>query len=315
MSATDVPTIIAACDGAERGRQAVALGHVVAQATGARLLIAAVYPHPGLPFPPPVGHHVDERTRADRAIRAVRDEMAPGSRTVVVAGLSPAHALCKLAESERARMIVVGSRHAAAGRHMGDADHALQVLRSAHAAVLVAPDDHPVSPTLRRIVVGFDEGAGSHDALAWGIELARSAGAHLHLISVVPQAASTWWVAGDAPIDPMSVDRWVEDREEGLAEAARAGLADAGDIATSFEVVPGTPTRELLRAADGADLLVVGSRRWATLAHLALGSVSEPVVRHSACPTLVVPRRHRGSGAGEQALAAAGLRPAASPTI
>ena len=203
MPTTDTPSILAACDGADRGRQAVVLGRIIAEATGARLTIAAVYPHPGLPFPPPVAHHVDERRRADRAIRAVRDDLAPGARTVVVPGLSPAHAICKLADDEGASMIVVGSRHAAAERRMADADHALQVLRSTHAAVLVAPDDRPVSPTIGRIVVGFDDGAGSHDALATAIELARATGAHLHLLSVVPRESNAWWVEGEATVDPV----------------------------------------------------------------------------------------------------------------
>ena len=65
MPTTDTTSIIAACDGAERGRQAVVLGRIIAEATGARLTIAAVYPHPGLPFPPLVTDHIDERRRAD----------------------------------------------------------------------------------------------------------------------------------------------------------------------------------------------------------------------------------------------------------
>ena len=183
-------------------------------------------PHPGLPFPPPVAHHVDERRRADRAIRAVRDDLAPGARTVVVPGLSPAHAICKLADDEGASMIVVGSRHAAAERRMADADHALQVLRSTHAAVLVAPDDRPVSPTIGRIVVGFDDGAGSHDALATAIELARATGAHLHLLSVVPRESNAWWVEGEATVDPLALDRWVERRRSELSSATREALRE-----------------------------------------------------------------------------------------
>ena len=150
MPTTDTPSIIAACDGADRGRQAVVLGRIIAEATGARLTIAAVYPHPGLPFPPPVTGHIDERRRADRAIRDVRDELAPGARTVVVPGLSPAHALCKLADEEGAGTIVVGSHHAASERRMGDADHALQVLRSTHAAVLTPPLDCSASPRTKK---------------------------------------------------------------------------------------------------------------------------------------------------------------------
>ena len=45
-------------------------------------------------------------------------------------------------------------------------------------------------------------------------------------------------------------------------------------------------------AAEG---VVLGSRRWARLAHVVLGSVSESVVRKSTCPTLVVPRRRRNA--------------------
>jgi hypothetical protein len=41
MPTTDAPSIIAACDGADRGRQAVVLGRIIAEATGARLTIGA----------------------------------------------------------------------------------------------------------------------------------------------------------------------------------------------------------------------------------------------------------------------------------
>ena len=176
---------------------------------------------------------------------------------------------------------------------MADADHALQVLRSTHAAVLVAPDDRPVSPTIGRIVVGFDDGAGSHDALATAIELARATGAHLHLLSVVPRESNAWWVEGEATVDPLALDRWVERRRSELSSATREALGSAGDIDTSVEVLSGGAIPRLLEASVGADLVVLGSRRWARLAHVVLGSVSEPVVRKSTCPTLVVPRRRR----------------------
>ena len=306
MPTTETPSIIAACDGADRGRQAVALGRIIAEATGARLTIVAVYPHPGLPFPPPVGHHVDERHRADRAIRAVRDDLAPGSRTAVVPGLSPAHALCKLADEEGANMIVVGSRHTSAERRMTDADHALQVLHSTHAAVLVVPDDHPVAPGIRRIVVGFDDGAGSQDAVETAIELARATGAHLHLVAVVPHETAAWWLAGDA-VEPAALDRWAGQRRAELADAAREALERAADVGTSSEVLSGGVIPCLLEASAGADLLVLGSRRWARIAHVVLGSVSEPIVRRSTCPTLVVPRR-RHNAVGDDSQLTASVR-------
>ncbi len=63
-------------------------------------------------------------------------------------------------------------------------------------------------------------------------------------------------------------------------------------MATSFEVVAGSATGELLAAAAEADLLVLGSRRWGTIARIALGSIAEPIVRRTPCPTLIVPRGH-----------------------
>jgi len=43
-------TIIAGCNGRERGRGAVSLGHAISVATGARLGLVGVHHHPPLPF-------------------------------------------------------------------------------------------------------------------------------------------------------------------------------------------------------------------------------------------------------------------------
>ena len=56
-------------------------------------------------------------------------------------------------------------------------------------------------------------------------------------------------------------------------------------------MVVGHPAEELIRADEGLDLLVLGSRRWGPVRRLALGSTSERVIRDAACPVLVPPRR------------------------
>ena len=53
-------------------------------------------------------------------------------------------------------------------------------------------------------------------------------------------------------------------------------------------MVGGPPALELLKAAQNADLLVVGSRGHGAFAGMLLGSVSEHCVTHSLCPVVVV---------------------------
>jgi nucleotide-binding universal stress UspA family protein len=301
MSTEDPRTIIAGCDGGDRGRQAVALACTLAGLTAARLLIVGVYPHPALPFPPPIAHREDERRRMEQALRAVRDELAPQARIFAVPGLSPAHALCDTAELKEASTIVVGSRHQPAAR-MGDADHALQVLRSAKASVLVAPDDRPAPSALRRITVGFDGGASSRDALAVAARLAHDAGGSLTVLSAIPPEVSDWWFQGSS-LDREIIEHHRQTRGRELEDAAHETLRGLAPVDAAHELPQGDAVTQLVDASASADLLVLGSRRWGALGRLVLGTVSEAVVRESRCPTLVVPRPHgRGSASVDGAV-------------
>ena len=53
-------------------------------------------------------------------------------------------------------------------------------------------------------------------------------------------------------------------------------------------VVQGPPAKVLLDAAKGADLLVVGSHGHGGFVGMLLGSVSQHVLHHAACPVVVV---------------------------
>jgi nucleotide-binding universal stress UspA family protein len=68
-----------------------------------------------------------------------------------------------------------------------------------------------------------------------------------------------------------------------------ARLVPAGE-GVSTELREGDPTDGLVGAAVGADLLVVGSRRWGRLNRVVLGSTSEDLVALAPCSVLVVPR-------------------------
>jgi 7-cyano-7-deazaguanine synthase in queuosine biosynthesis len=67
-------TIVAGCNGYERGRRAVSLAHAIAAATGARLVLLGVHHNPRLPFP---DTYAEQHAALEHALRAVRDELAP----------------------------------------------------------------------------------------------------------------------------------------------------------------------------------------------------------------------------------------------
>jgi nucleotide-binding universal stress UspA family protein len=75
----------------------------------------------------------------------------------------------------------------------------------------------------------------------------------------------------------------------GRRDALAAPFASAG-IRAATEILSGDPAQTLLAAAEqrGADLVVLGSHGLAGGGRFVLGSVSERVLRHAHCSTLVV---------------------------
>lgn len=119
-----------------------------------------------------------------------------------------------------------------------------------------------------RIVVGVDGSAAAAVALGWAATEARLRGAELVVCSVVERHHGR-----DGPVDG----------------AASLGLEEsAGGYPTTVLTRYGKPEVELIAAAEGADLLIVGSRGRGRLAGSLLGSVSRACLAHARCPVVVV---------------------------
>jgi len=69
-----------------------------------------------------------------------------------------------------------------------------------------------------------------------------------------------------------------------LADAISAAVGPDSAVTVRPQVVQGHPAQVLLEAADGADLLVVGSRGHGGFESALLGSVSQHCVHHARCP-------------------------------
>jgi nucleotide-binding universal stress UspA family protein len=75
-------------------------------------------------------------------------------------------------------------------------------------------------------------------------------------------------------------------------EVLVSALADAGVAADDNRVTTtpaeGHPAEVLMQKAAGAELLVVGSRGYGRIFGALLGSVSQYVAAHAACPVVVI---------------------------
>ena len=141
--------------------------------------------------------------------------------------------------------------------------------------------------TGRRIVVGIDGSQPSRLALQWAMRQAELTGATVDAIH-----------AWDMP--PINDPALVVVMPDDLKNAAERVVADTIlEVAGAHPAVPvrgravqGYPATVLIRAAQDADLLVVGSRGHGGFVGALLGSVSQHCVHHATCPVVVIRGQH-----------------------
>jgi nucleotide-binding universal stress UspA family protein len=84
-----------------------------------------------------------------------------------------------------------------------------------------------------------------------------------------------------------------DDARHGLKETVEQVIGAAEEPArVQTEILEGPPALMLLKAAEGAEVLVVGSRGHGAFAGMLLGSVSQHCVHHATCPIVVVRHPH-----------------------
>ena len=143
----------------------------------------------------------------------------------------------------------------------------------------------------RNILVAIDGSPTATAALEEAIDLARSDGARLVLLSIA--APPRWRFTGPTYV-PYPTD---EELQRAAWDAlARAEALVPADVPVSSIVRLGSPAAEIVaRAVEGGhDLIVMGSRGHGLLGALLLGSVSRAVVARSAVPVLVSRRPSDG---------------------
>ncbi|PKW25656.1 universal stress protein [Phycicoccus duodecadis] len=184
--------------------------------------------------------------------------------------------------SRSAALVVVGATGFGLLSHTTMGAVARQVLAHARCFVLVVGHETAGAPTRGgRVVVGVDGSKASLTALRAAAHEAQRLGGSLEVVHV-------WQASGAHDPTLASASSW-EDYEQGIERSVRATLAEPGlpAVPAAVHVVREDPVRALVEHAEGADLLVVGSRGAGGFEGLRLGSTATSLVGRCPAPLLV----------------------------
>src|SRR5580658_2350584 len=145
-----------------------------------------------------------------------------------------------------------------------------------------------------RIVVGVDGSPTSRAALRWAVRQAKFTDGTVDAVMAweIPLVLQSY---GWAPVYVEEDGDFKADARKTLDTVISQEVGPADSQRVRSLVVNGHPAQALIDAADGADLLVVGSRGHGSFAEALIGSVSQHCVHHAPCPVLIVrgePDRH-----------------------
>lgn len=135
------------------------------------------------------------------------------------------------------------------------------------------------------VVVGHDGSAAASEAVQWAADLAARLDQPLHVLRA--------WGMTNAPTPKAKQGGYIPPLADYEAAVMDELTSDIDKLALTCElrlhVVHGRAARELLVAAEGADIVVVGRRGAGGFHGLGFGSTADQVVRHAPCPVVTIP--------------------------
>ncbi|GHH34128.1 universal stress protein [Lentzea cavernae] len=281
-------TVVVGFDGSDLARRAVLWGAEEASRSGASLQVVqavrAPLPEPVFtPMTVPVPEFVSEETMS----QAAEDHLAGLAAEIkaswpdldVTTHVRLGRPVDVLA-AEDGDVLVLGSSGRTGIAEMVLGSTALELVSTCGRPVVVTRS----GPLEGRVVVGVDGSDTSTDAIAFAFEFAARHGRELLAIHAFNDA-------GWAELPEPDVDHVRADLLKLLDEQLAPHAARWPDVHVSHEVAFDAPARALLRAADGAALVAVGSHGRGAVKRAILGSVSHAVLHHAPCPVAVVHRR------------------------
>ena len=283
-----VPPVVVGVDGSESALEAVRWAADEARRRETRLRVVHAYQ---IPTGYPQGF-VDVKMLHDALAaqgkewlaraKEVAGEAAPGLTVEVAEVQAPAVPALER-EAADAALLVLGSRGLGGFTGLVIGSTAVTLVTRATCPVVVVREPGRDGP----VVVGVDGTPASEAAIAFAFAAASANDAEL-------VAVHTWTdllleVAFAADREALDITRVAEEAHEVLGERLAGWQEQYPEVRVTREVVRDRASRALLRRAEGARLVVVGSRGRGGFRGLLLGSTSQHLLHHAACPVAVVP--------------------------
>jgi len=209
----------------------------------------------------------------------------------------PFEEICRLAREIDIDLIVIAARGHTGLKHLVLGSTAERVVRYSPCPVLVIRESDsrkkpaPQLATFRKILVPVDFSDCSMKGLGYAKALANEFKAKLillHSIALQYYVASDEYARYDFPLLMQQADRTAKQQMRDLVQQT-----NWNGIETSIQI--GHAGQQICTEASDrkADLIAISTHGKTGFKHVLLGSTAEYVVRHAACPVLVVPSRER----------------------
>jgi nucleotide-binding universal stress UspA family protein len=290
-----ITNVLCPVDFSEISQHALDHAAAIARWNGARLTMLYVFPNlPVLDLPPLVLEAADR----ERLIGKMRHMAGPVSDVsidvrVQQAGYIHEEILAQL-EATEADLLVLGTHGRSGFQRLFLGSVTEKVIRKARCPTLVVPPRAPdVAPTaavqFHRILCPLDFSESSLRAVAYAVNLAEEADAHVTLMHVIEMPSVISPETAALEIDAARV------REAAVTEVRRRLYElipneKRTGCAVETPIVEGRAHGEILRQAaeQRSDLIVMGVHGRGAVDVFLFGSTTHHVIRASACAVLIV---------------------------
>jgi nucleotide-binding universal stress UspA family protein len=279
--------VLVGVDGSPGSDRAVQYAVVEAGRAGTGLRLVHVSPDytPTTPMLPLIRDDFDRLGhRLLREATSLVTDLSPDCEVSAVLRTGPTVATL-LREAEGAALLVLGREHRPRVEAVFTGSTTVGAAARAGCPVVCVPPSWSPAGTGGRVVVGVRAAAHSTELLGHAFATARSRGARL-------VALHAWKFPGsyDDIIEARThADDHARETEAAIDPVLESYRSRYPDVEVELSVVHEQPARALLRAAEGADLLVLGRRDHGLPLGSHLGGTARTLLHEAGCPVEVVP--------------------------